>query len=226
MSTQLEENYAKGDWLVRNKFTDQTHSIHTTPAKATAKMHDLNSKDLEQKLNSGKDNGHTYESPYHAVLASHHYSKAQNPYHNTKTNESVEILDEAFETGKVYHIQHPYGGRDYFIPHELQKNKKHKGLQFDGGASGRSKNKPTTGSYQHSDMWVKTPSDEIPDHISSYLKNEDCHNESVVEMFESIISGELNESKNITSSILVSKIAQKLEERKIEVAQSFINPVI
>lgn len=87
------------------------------------------------------------------------------------SKEEVEAANEGFEIGKVYHIGKE-GDRGYFIPKEIQKNGKHKGLQFDGGAAGRSSKKPTTASYEYHQSWKNTPSEEIPDHIKSHLKEE------------------------------------------------------
>lgn len=278
MSTQLEENHAKGDWVVRNKFTNQTHSIHTTAQKAIKKAHEANNIDYEKNLNGGKDNGHTYESPYYAVLASHHYSEAQNPYHNTKTNEAVIELDEAIKLPSddeltkdhlnmldaehekhfnAYHKAKPMSDSSYKHAKKMdilssqmdhvrrclkskscneevglhedysEKNPKIDLYHHEPGSENHGKYLATTKQSPTVKHAVAGYEEKYPE-MSGKVKGSKVkvYGESVVEMFESIISGELNESKNITSSILVSKIAQKLEERKIEVAQSFINPVI
>ena len=82
-----------------------------------------------------------------------------------------EAVAEGFEAGKVYHIGKD--DRSYFIPSgEVQKNGKHKGLQFDGGAAGRSSKKPTPASYDHGLQWKKTPDEEIPSHVRAHLKEE------------------------------------------------------
>lgn len=85
-------------------------------------------------------------------------------------NEEVEV-SEGFELGKVYHIGKDED-RGYFIPKEVQKNGKHKGIQFDGGASGRSSKKPTSASYDYHQNWKLTPDSEIPPHIKAHLKEE------------------------------------------------------
>jgi hypothetical protein len=87
------------------------------------------------------------------------------------TREEFEHIEEGFEIGKVYHIGKDED-RGYFIPTEVQKNGKHKGMQFDRGAAGRSSKKPTTFSYDYDPSWKKTPADEIPAHIKAHLKEE------------------------------------------------------
>ena len=337
MSTQLEENHAKGDWLVRNKFTNQTHSIHTTPQKAIKKAHEANNIDYEKNLNGGKDNGHTYESPYYAVLASHHYSEAQNPYHDTKTNESVEELDEAIKLPSddeltkdhlnmldaehekhfnAYHKAKPMSDSSYkhakkmdilssqmdhvrrclkskscneaktpsliagtrkiasfgdhahtaevrhnkeFNEYEVHhyKNGVHQGegpMSFHGDDKDLaiqnakaevglhedySEKNPKIDLYHHepgsenhgkyltSTKWSPTVKHAVAGYEEKYpemsgkvkgSKAKGCC-ESVVEMFESIISGELNESKEQFKSILAEKISYRLDEVKIQVAQ-------
>lgn len=91
--------------------------------------------------------------------------------HKKKHHVKEEEIIEGFEIGQVYHI-----GKDenksYFIPKEVQKNGKHKGMQFDSGAAGRSSKKPTTFSYDYSSSWKKTPAEEIPAHIKAHLKED------------------------------------------------------
>jgi len=94
------------------------------------------------------------------------------PEKDKDMKEEVESFEEGFDVGKLYHIQHKDGERGYFIPKEKQKNGKYKGLQFDQGAAGRSAKKPTTASYDYHHKWVQTPTDEIPSHISSHIKEE------------------------------------------------------
>lgn len=93
--------------------------------------------------------------------------------HKHKKNHHVkeEEIFEGFEIGQVYHIGKDEN-RAYFIPKEVQKNGKHKGMQFDSGAAGRSSKKPTTFSYDYSSSWKKTPAEEIPAHIKAHLKED------------------------------------------------------
>jgi len=103
------------------------------------------------------------------------YSSKVNPKMKKEEVEAMEeeSLDEGFEVGEVYHIENRDGERSHFIPIEKQKNGKYKGMQFDQGASGRSSKKPTTASYEPNYRWKKTPKEEIPNHISSVLKEEE-----------------------------------------------------
>jgi len=89
-------------------------------------------------------------------------------------------VTEGFEIGKVYHINHGDGEISHFIPKELQKNGRHKGLQFDKGAAGRSARKPTTASYQFGHPWKETPSNEIPAHVAKHI-NEFANSDIVAE---------------------------------------------
>lgn len=83
---------------------------------------------------------------------------------------SEDQLDEEFEIGKVHHHEHSNGEISYFIPQEKLKNGKHKGLQFDQGAAGRSGKKPKQYSYDNKhNFWSPTPEDKIPSHVKDHL---------------------------------------------------------
>ena len=67
------------------------------------------------------------------------------------------------EIGKVYHISFKDGERNYFKPISRNKGGSWKGLVMDGGASGRSKNKPIIRNFHIvSSLWQETPTDDIP----------------------------------------------------------------
>jgi hypothetical protein len=96
-----------------------------------------------------------------------------------------ESLDESFEMGKVYHIEFKDGERGYFIPQSKQKNGKYSGIQFDQGAAGRSKNKPSKNSYSDDRNWTLTPEKDVPPHIKKHL------NEAVIDPREPPIEAKL-----------------------------------
>ena len=265
MTIQLEENHAPGDWLVKCNTTGKIHSIHTDAKKALKKMRTLNDKDFEENLGGGKDNGHTYESPYSAVAASKHYGSDKNPYH-----ESVEELDEGRKPSLVTGTRKVASFGDHAHTAEVRHNKefneyevhhykhgKHQGegpMSFHGDDKEEAisqakfevglheayseknpkidlyhneKGSEDHGKYLGSTNWSPTVKHAVsgyeeknPEMVGKVkgMKAKGCC-ESVVALIDSVLNGELNESTDQLKSILAEKIAHRLDETKIQIAQ-------
>jgi hypothetical protein len=112
--------------------------------------------------------------------------------------------------GTHIHISHPVFGDAIIRTHDAEG----KILPGEENTSNPRRDVVATGQTKH----IQNKFKQLGAEIKMPTKNEEY--EEISSMLESILAGELTESKDTFASILSSKIAQKLEEAKIKVAQS------
>jgi hypothetical protein len=148
-----KDNKKAGDYsktfVIKHKPTGRSFTLYTAAGTPRIRAYGHDDKDLTQKLKDYLEENLSYEYDItHGVF-----------------------LGEEFTPNKVYHIGKD-DDRGYFIPKSKQKNGKWAGLQFDGGAAGRSAKKPTKYAYDPHPSWKETPDHEIPKHIKPYINEE------------------------------------------------------